>query len=149
MYNKCIMIGNLTRDPELKQVGETQLCKFTIAMNHRTKDKEEVCFIDAITWGKSAEFVSKYFTKGKSILVEGRLKQESWEKDGKQQTKHVISAEKVSFIGGAERSDAPMMNETKRIFPSDRKAVESAKYEPVNGQRTLDSNKLDLDELPF
>lgn len=152
MYNKCIMIGNLTRDPEIKAVGESHVCKFTIAMNHRTKDKEEVCFVDIVTWGKQAELVAKFFSKGKPILVEGRLKQDSWEKDGKQFTKHVINAEKVSFIGGKTNDDAPqapMMNEPKRIYPSDRNALENQRYAPSNGQKNLESNNLDMDELPF
>ena len=118
MYNKCILIGNLTRDPELKSVGENKVCKFTIAINHRTKDKDDVCFLDVITWGKSAEFVAQYFKKGKSILVEGRIKQENWEKDGKQHSKHVLSAEKVSFIGSAQ----PEATQAPKQFPSDIKA---------------------------
>ena len=129
------MIGHLTRDPETKQVGDSVLCKFTIAMNHRTTKGDDVCFVDVTVWGKQADFVSKYFSKGKEILVEGRLKTESWEKDGKQFSKNVIVGEKVSFVGksGDNRAEppmnpisGPMMNETKRI--SDK--IDAA-FEPV------------------
>lgn len=99
MFNRCIFIGHLTHNPELKHVANNQMCRFSIAMNHKTKDKEEVCFVDVTVWGKQAEFVAQYFTKGKEILVEGRLRQENWEKDGKQFSKHTIAGEKISFVG--------------------------------------------------
>lgn len=146
------MIGNLTRDPELKSFQGNQFCKFTIAMNHRSsKDNSETCFIDVTAWGKQAEFVIKYFKKGNPILVEGRLKLETWEKDGKQQSKHVIYAEKISFTGSyaKETIDEPMINESKRIFPSDIKARVSAQYEIKNGQQEIGVNNLDESELPF
>lgn len=145
------MIGNLTRDPELKNVGSSNVCKFSMAMNHRSKDNPETCFLDVVAWGKQAEFVAKYFTKGKPILVEGRLKQESWEKDGKQVSKHVLLAEKISFIGSSQQDvpseSAPMFNEEKRIMPINRAQIERAF--PSSPQKTIDGNLLDNEELPF
>ena len=146
MYNKCLFIGNLTRDPEIKPVGTSKVCKFGIAMNHRTKAKEEVCFVDIVAWDKTAEFVAQYFKKGNSILVEGRLKLETWEKDGKQNSKHIVIAEKISFIGGkSQETDAPMINESKKVTSS----VTAAAFDQSPVQKAIGENNLDFDELPF
>jgi len=105
--NKIIMMGNLTRDPESKQFtksSEGQLlyypsfCKFGIAVNRKSKTTDEVCFVDVIAWGQLAEVCQKYLTKGKPVLVEGRLKLWQWEKDGKQNSKHVIILENMQMI---------------------------------------------------
>lgn len=136
------MIGHLTRDPEMKQIGDAILCKFTIAMNHRTSKGDDVCFVDVTTWGKQAEFVNRFFTKGKPILVEGKLKQDNWEKDGKKYSKHSISADTVSFIGKAgdnipgKVDTEPMLNEEKRITPSDK--ISDKFDEAIGGPITAD-----------
>lgn len=119
-FNKVIIMGNLTRDPELAAIPSgLQVCKFTLAINHRTKDKEEVCFVDVTAWGKQAEFVGNYFKKGSSILVDGRLRQETWMKEGKQNSKHTIVAESVSFVGKNERTDEKNASEEKKYFGSE------------------------------
>jgi single-strand DNA-binding protein len=152
-FNKIILIGNLTRDPELSAIPSgLQVCKFTLAVNHRTKDKEEVCFIDVAAWGKQAEFVAQYFRKGKPILVEGRLKLDTWVKDGKQMSKHNVIAEAVSFIGTQDKQVAePMVNESKRIapLPYDIKQAQAVQFTPPSGQKEIGNNNLDADELPF
>src|SRR4029077_13717398 len=108
-YNKVILMGNLTRDPEMR-VTPTGLaiCKFTVAVNRKFKmqsgeEREEVAFIDVDTFGKQAETISKYFTKGKPILVEGRLKQDKWEdKNTKEKrSKLMVVMETFGFVGGA------------------------------------------------
>lgn len=96
--NKVIVLGNLTKDPELKELPNSQVCKFTIAINRKFKDQNEVCFIEVNAWNGTATFVTKYFTKGSPILIEGRLKQDIWEKDGQRHQKHVIIAETVNFV---------------------------------------------------
>lgn len=152
MYNKCLMIGNLTRDPETKAVGSGNLCRFSIAMNHRSKDKPETCFLDVVAWGKQADFVAQYFRKGKAILVEGRLKQETWEKDGKQNSKHLLVAERVSFIGSsdnqttADNENAPMFKEQKRISQP---SVTAGAFDRSPVQKAIGENNLDFEELPF
>jgi len=102
--NKVILLGNLTKNPELRPVGNTQVCKLGLAVNRKFKDKdgnlqEEVCFIDINTWGATATFCEKYLKKGMPLLVEGRLKFESWEKDGKTNSRHTITAERVELLG--------------------------------------------------
>lgn len=95
--NTCCHTGNLTKDPETTTNNDTTITKFSIAVND---SKNEVSFLDMVAFGKSAEFVQKYFTKGKSIAVESRYKQERWEKDGKQQSAPRFYVNRVSFTGG-------------------------------------------------
>src|SRR5438309_8406394 len=84
-YNKIILVGNLTRDPQLKYLpSQMAVCEFGLAVNHkfRTKDgqdREEVLFIDCSCFGRGGEVINQYCQKGKQILVEGRLKYDSWE----------------------------------------------------------------------
>lgn len=100
-FNKVIVGGNLTRDPEMKYLSENALCKFGMALNRRFRDKEEVTFLDIEAWGKTAELVGQYLTKGSPVLIEGRLRQDNWEaQDGSKRSKLVIVADSVHFVGG-------------------------------------------------
>jgi single-strand DNA-binding protein len=111
-YNKVILVGHLTRDPECKflQSG-TAVCDFGVANNRKWKDaagqaKEEVCFVDAVAFGKTGEIIAKHFTKGKAILIEGRLKMEQWEdKQGNKRSKIGVVVESFTFIGGGVDGD--------------------------------------------
>jgi len=99
--NKVIIIGHLTRDPEILKFAKVNLCKFGIAVNSGKKgsDSEEVCFIDVSVWGDNADTCAKYLSKGKLVAVDGRLKLETWEgKEGKKNSKHVLIASKVDFL---------------------------------------------------
>jgi single-strand DNA-binding protein len=83
-YNRCIFVGNLTRDPELRKTSTgSSVCKFTIAVSRKIKGKDETQFIDIVAWEKLAETCGEYLTKGASVLVEGRLVIRSYDdKDG-------------------------------------------------------------------
>ena len=113
-FNKVILIGNLTRDVELRHLPSGQaIAKIGIATNRRWRtpegeQREETMFIDCEAWGKQAEFVSQYFNKGKSILIEGRLKLDQWEdKETKaKRSKHVVVVENVSFVDSKPGSAA-------------------------------------------
>ena len=100
-YNKAIIAGNLTRDPELRktQSGAT-VTSFTVAINERQKDgTDRTSFINCEAFGKVAETIEKYFKKGKPIFIEGRLRQEAWEdKQGNKQTKIKVIVERFDFI---------------------------------------------------
>lgn len=119
-FNKVILIGNLTRDPELKEVSSgSSVCKFGIAVNYGYTKKdgskaEEVYFGDCECWGKAGEVIAKYFTKGKPILVEGRLRTEAWDdkETGKKQSRTRILCERFEFVGGKHDDDAPRPNMT-------------------------------------
>lgn len=106
-YNKVILVGNLTRDPELRYLpSNTAVCDFGLAVNHKYRDregnqKEEVCFVDCSLFGKGGEIVNQYMSKGRPILVEGRLRLESWTtQDGSKRSKHSIFVENFQFLGG-------------------------------------------------
>lgn len=103
MYNKIILIGNLTKDPELRYTPQgTPVASFRIAVNSRYKQsnelREETLFIDVVTFGKQAETSSKYLTKGRSVLVEGRLQERRWESNGQQRSKFEVIAQSVRFL---------------------------------------------------
>lgn len=103
MYNRIILIGNLTKDPELRYTPQgTPVASFRIAVNSRYKQgeesREEALFIDVVTFGKQAETCSQYLNKGKSVLVEGRLQERKWESDGQQRSKVEVVAQTVRFL---------------------------------------------------
>lgn len=112
-FNRIVVIGNLTRDPELKEVGQSQLCKMGIAINRKTPKGDDVCFMDVVVWGSLAALCGKYLTKGKQALVEGYIKQENWQDaTGQKRSKHVIVAEEVQFLGSASQ-DKPRESDYK------------------------------------
>jgi single-strand DNA-binding protein len=116
-FNKVILVGNLTRDPQLSYLpSQTSVVEFGLAVNRRWRspdgqNREEVCFIDCRTYGKQAETINQYMTKGKQILIEGRLQLDTWEgKDGVKRSKHRVYVERFAFLGppgpGAPRAAA-------------------------------------------
>jgi single-strand DNA-binding protein len=122
-FNKVFLIGNLTRDPETKQVGSSQVCNFGLAVNRKYNDKqtgekkEEVSFFDLECWGRTAELAQQYLKKGRPIFMEGRLKQDRWEtEDGKKMSRIKIQVDNIQFLGskedgaaqGAPASGAPL-----------------------------------------
>ena len=104
-FNKVILMGNLTRDPELRYTPSgSPVCEFGLAVNRSYtsggEKREETCFVDITMWGKRGEVVSRYFSKGRPILVEGRLKYDSWESPEGRRSKLVVVAENFEFCGG-------------------------------------------------
>ena len=104
--NKVILLGNLTRDPELRYVPSgTAVANFSIAVNRTYKDgagekKEDTSFIRVVVWGKMAEICGEYLTKGRSVLVEGRLKSRAWETpEGQKRSALDVVATSVQFLG--------------------------------------------------
>ncbi|MDD2956713.1 MAG: single-stranded DNA-binding protein [Oscillospiraceae bacterium] len=108
--NKIILIGRLTADPEQKQTPSgVSVTTFTVAVNRPySKEREsQADFISVVAWRQSAEFVCRYFQKGKPILVEGRLQSRDYTtKDGEKRRVWEVQAENVSFVEGAARDDA-------------------------------------------
>ena len=100
MINKVILMGRLTKDPELRYTNnKTPVCSFTIAVNNGYGEKQQTDFINCVAWNKTAEFVTKYFTKGKMIVIaDGRISTRSWETtDGKRAYATEVVANEVSF----------------------------------------------------
>lgn len=103
-FNRVILIGHLTRDVQLRLTPQQKaVAEFGIAMNRKFGDgKEEVTFVDVTAWDKTAEFVAKFFRKGKAILIEGRLKYDTWEdkQGGWKRSKLSVVADRCEFAGG-------------------------------------------------
>lgn len=110
-FNKVILLGNLTRNPELRYTPTgTPVASFGLAVSRRFKQgeelKEEVCFIDIVVFGKQAEHCGQYLSKGQGVIVEGRLQQRRWEtEDGQKRSKHEVVAQNVTFL--PKRLDGP------------------------------------------
>jgi single-strand DNA-binding protein len=143
-FNKVILAGNLTRDPELRYTPKgTAVARITLAVNRvytsgeGGEKKEEVSFVDVDVWGRQAEVISQYMKKGRPLLVEGRLKQDTWEdKNTKQkQSKLKVVLESFSFIdsggGRGEGSPAPSRPApTAASAPASAPAAEAHEAEP-------------------
>ena len=104
--NKVIIKGNISNEVELKQTQNgTSVCSFNVAVNRFSKDSGEakVDFLTVVAWQQKAEFVSKYFSKGKGIIVVGRLENREWQdKQGNKRISTEIIAEEIDFVGGKE-----------------------------------------------
>jgi single-strand DNA-binding protein len=118
-YNRVVLVGNLTRDPEYKQLPSGQaVCRLGLAVNRSFKNKQsgtaiqEVCYIDIDVWGAQAESCNQYLKKGRPVLVEGRLKFDTWQdQQGGTRSKHSVVADRVVFLqsgvgAGAEIAEA-------------------------------------------
>jgi single-strand DNA-binding protein len=109
-FNKVILAGNLTRDPQLRYLpSQMAVVDFGLAVNHKWRtaqgeDREEVLFIDCSCFGKQAETINKYCQKGKPILIEGRLKYETWDdkESGGKRSKHKVVVDGFQFLGGRD-----------------------------------------------
>ena len=99
MYSKTVIVGNLARDPESRKAGEINVTRLVVAVND-ARQKDKVSYIDVDAWSKLGENCQKYLTKGRQALVDGRLVQDTWEKDGKKQSKLYVKADNVQFMGG-------------------------------------------------
>ncbi len=116
--NKVILLGNLTRDPELRYTPNgTPVSTFGLAVNRRYRQGEEwrddVCYVDIVTFGRQAETVGEYLNKGNLAMVEGRLQWRSWEtEDGHKRSKHEVVANNVQFLprGRDEGTGRPAMD---------------------------------------
>jgi len=148
-------MGNLTRDPELKQIPSGQsVCTFSLALNRSFKGadgnwQEATDYIDIVAWGPLGERVAQYVTKGRPVLVNGRLQSRSWEQDGVKRSKVEVNAQDVTFLGGrGEGSEsgggsyspaaAPASSAKKPAKKSDDVVMEDIGDEPIN-----------LDDIPF
>lgn len=141
--NKVILIGNITRDLELRYIpGGQAVVEFSIAVNQRFKDKagqsqEKTDFIPIVAWGKQAELIKQYLGKGSSVYVEGRLQQDSWEDktDGTKKSKLKVVAQHVQFLDRAKNQGVAESDGTKWAKEAPSKGVKS--------EEDLDS------EIPF
>ncbi|HKI49783.1 MAG TPA: single-stranded DNA-binding protein [Desulfobacteria bacterium] len=114
-FNKVLLMGNLTRDPELRFTSNgSALAKFGLAVNRKYKAgdewKEEVCFVDITVWGKQAENCAEYLSKGRPVFIDGRLQFSTWETDdGQKRNKLEVVANTVQFLGQSGGGGKPGM----------------------------------------
>lgn len=121
-FNKSIVSGNLVRDPELRFTqGGSPVCELTIAVNRKANGREDVCYIDIVVWGKPAENCNRYLSKGASALVEGYLKQETWEdrNTGQRRSKLKLVAENVQFISSPRSDNSEPDQQQSRSYSDD------------------------------
>ena len=106
-YNKVILIGRMTRDIEVRYTPSgAAVGDLSLAVNEKRKDGENiVSFVDVTAWGRTAEVISEYAGKGKEILIEGRIRQERWEKDGQARSKLKVICERMQLLGGSPQSN--------------------------------------------
>jgi len=111
-YNRVVLLGNVTRDPELKYIPSgTAVCEIGLAVNDRRKDGngewvDDTTFVDITLWARTAEVVGEYVRKGDPLFVEGRLKFDQWEKDGQKRSKLRVVGERIQLLGG-KRDNQP------------------------------------------
>ena len=153
-FNKVVLVGNLTRDPELRYTPKgTAIAKIGLAVNRvwtneAGEKKEEVTFVDVDVFGRTAENVGQYMRKGRPILIEGRLKLDQWDdkQTGQKKSKLGVVAETVQFLGsagdggGSGGAPAPAAPRTNRPAP----AASAPASEPVEGDGPPES-----DDVPF
>jgi single-strand DNA-binding protein len=147
-FNKVVLMGNLTRDPELRTTPNGQnVASFSLAVNRSWKNaageqQEAVDYIDCNIWGKPAEIITQYMKKGSGILVSGRLQQRSWEQEGQKRSKVEVVVEDFNFVGGdrGEGGGAPSGGSTTSSAPT-------KKSEPV--VEDLGDEPINLDDIPF
>lgn len=148
--NQVILMGNLTRDPELRQTPNGQsVVSFSLALNRSYKDqsgewKEVTDYIDVVAWAALAERVAQYMSKGRRCLVQGRLQSRSWEQDGQKRSKVEVLANDVTFLdsrGGGDDDGGPQSSGGSSSSKSNKKddvVIEDIGDEPIN-----------LDDIPF
>ena len=121
--NRVILAGNLTKDPELRYLPNgTAVTVLRIAVNRRFKgrsgDVDETCFVDVKVYGKQAESCGEYLSKGRNVLVEGRLRLEEWNTEGGRRSKHVVVADRVQFLGfGRDLVEGKKVESEKVVTP--------------------------------
>lgn len=150
-FNQVILMGNLTRDPELRQTPNGQnVCSFSLALNRSYKGadgnwQEATDYVDVVAWGPLGERVAQYLSKGRPCLVNGRLQSRSWEQDGQKRSKIEVVAQDVTFLGGGndnggsgsyQGGSSPSSTSTSAKKKDD--VVEDIGDEPIN-----------LDDIPF
>lgn len=146
-YNRVILMGNLTRDIELRYTpAGTPVTEVGLAVNDRRKNQngewvDETTFVDVTFWGRTAEVASEYLGKGSPVFIEGRLKLDSWEKDGQKNYKLRVVCDRMQMLGG--RTDS-QRSQTHSEYVEPSGAAHNPAAEPSG-----DDNGPDGDDIPF
>ena len=152
--NQVILMGNLTRDPDLRQTPNGQsVCSFSLALNRSYKDqndewKEVTDFVDIVAWAGLGERVAQYLSKGRRCLVQGRLQSRSWEQDGQKRSKVEVLANDVTFLDGGNRSGDNSDYSQESKSQSSKSAKSSTKKDDVEID-DASNEPINLDDIPF
>lgn len=147
-YNRVVLVGNLTRDVELKYLQSgTAVTDIGLAINDRRKNQagewvEETTYVDVTLWGRTAEVASEYLSKGSSTLIEGRLKLDTWESEGQKRSKLKVVGERMQMLGGRGNREARPVehDESEKSRPAPAMAAEGASPPPAAAPE---------DDIPF
>ncbi len=150
--NQVTLMGNLTRDPELRQTPNGQsVCSFSLALNRSYKGsngewQEATDYVDVVAWANLGERVAQYLTKGRRCLVIGRLQSSSWEQDGKKRSKVEVIASDVTFLDSRGADSGSNESGSNDSQSSEKPASKTHKDEVVED---VDDEPINLDDIPF
>jgi single-strand DNA-binding protein len=150
-FNQAIIMGNLTRDPELRQTpGGQQVASFAVATNRTWMDnsgerKEAVEYHEIVAWGKLGELAAQYLAKGRKVMVVGRLQTQSWEKDGVKRQRTEIVAADINFLDGPGGATGGGENHA----GTGRSSAPASKSDDVVIQDLDANSNINLDDIPF
>lgn len=157
-FNKVVLMGNLTRDPEVRSLQNGQsVTNFGLAVNRTWRDQdgntqENVSFIDCVAWGKAGEIIAQYVQKGRPLLVSGRLDQRSWEdKEGQKRSKVEVVVEDFNFVGGGsgDGSGGGAQSSGSNSGSSASASASSGKKQDNKSAPAPDDEPINLDDIPF
>lgn len=157
-FNQVVLMGNLTRDPELRQIPSGQsVCSFSLALNRSYKNsegewQEATDYVDVVAWASLGERVAQYVTKGRPVLVNGRLQSRSWEQDGQKRSKLEVVALDVTFLGGrgGDISDSGSYSPASPSKGNDSSSSAKPKKQDKDVDiEDVDDEPINLDDIPF
>ena len=149
-FNKVILMGNLTRDPEVRTTpGGQSVANFSLAVNRTWKgsdgnQQESVSYIDCVAWGRTGEVIAQYMQKGRPLLVSGRLDQRSWEQDGNKRSKVEVIVEDFNFVSGGDGGSGGGSRGS-----SQSEAKSDSKKSNDDAEDIKDDEGINLDDIPF
>jgi len=154
-FNQVVLMGNLTRDPELRQTPNGQnVCSFSLALNRSYKGadgnwQEATDYIDVVAWGPLGERVAQYLSKGRPCLVNGRLQSRSWEQEGQKRSKVEVVAQDVTFLGGGNGQGGEGGGNQAGGYDSSAPSKPAAKKKDDPVIEDLGDEPINLDDIPF
>lgn len=172
-FNKVLLMGNLTRDPEIRysaggggggggggREGGSAICKFGLAVNRQWRNQagekqEETCFVDVVVFGRQAETCNEYLRKGRPVFLEGRLNFNQWEdrESGQKRSKLEVVAENVQFLGSRDGGGAPAAGGARREESAPRAARDDAPASSppaaARGKSASGGEEINFDDIPF
>lgn len=151
-FNQVTLMGNLTRDPDLRQIPSGQsVCSFSLALNRSFKGsdgnwQEATDYVDVVAWGPLGERVAQYVTKGRPVLVSGRLQSRQWEQDGQKRNKLEVVASDVTFLGGRGEGGNEEGGQSANAAPAPQEKKKANKDVVIED---IGDEPINLDDIPF